>query len=184
MEDEERIIGRGRFLELRDRGGWEYAHRTVGRAVVAIVAVDDADRVVLVDQFRPAVGCRVLELPAGLVGDEHDDERLEEAARRELLEETGFEARSWTNLVDVTSSSGLTDERVRILVAEGLERVGEGGGVDGERITIHLVDVATLGGWLSARARAGDAIDSRVFAVPMFLRMAKGGEASASPPPA
>lgn len=160
--------GRGRYLELVSRRGWEFVRRTSGRAVVAVVAVTDADELVVVEQHRPPVDGRVLELPAGLVGDQ-GEETLEQAARRELLEETGFTARHWTRLPTVVSSAGLTDERVELFEARGLVRRDHGGGVDGESIVVHLTPLANLPDWLRSRQDEGLQIDGRVFAVPGLL---------------
>lgn len=86
---------------------------------VAIVAVDDDDRIVFVEQYRHPVGARLLELPAGLL-DEPGESPLE-AAQRELVEEAGVTAATWHLLVDVAVSPGMTDESVRVFLANGLE---------------------------------------------------------------
>ena len=85
---------------------------------VAIVALDDDGKVVLVNQYRPAVKARLDELPAGLL--DVDGESALEAARRELLEETGLVADEWDVLVDLLSSPGMTDEAIRIFLARGI----------------------------------------------------------------
>ncbi len=163
--------GRGRFLELVSRQGWEFVRRTSGRAVVAVIAITDADELVVVEQHRPPVNGRVLELPAGLVGD-RGDESLEEAARRELREETGFTAAAWRRLPSVVSSAGLTDERVELFEARGLARRDPGGGIEGESIVVHLIPLARLVPWLGSRQEEGLQVDGRVFAVPGLLTWA------------
>src|SRR4051812_37095954 len=85
---------------------------------VAIVALDDEGKLVLVNQYRPAVRARFDELPAGLL-DVHGEPALT-AAKRELAEETGLAADEWNVLVDLYSSPGMTDEAVRIFLARGL----------------------------------------------------------------
>ena len=139
--------------------------------MVAIIAVTEDDRLVLVEQHRPAVGGPVIELPVGLVADEDESssETAESAARRELEEETGYTARTWTPLPTVVSSAGLTDESVSLFRAEGLERVGEGGGIADESITVHLVPVADLIAWVGERLDGGAAVDGRVYASLAFL---------------
>lgn len=87
---------------------------------VAVLALDDADRVLMIRQYRHAAGYQLWEVPAGLR--DVAGEPLVEAARRELLEETGYQAREWHVLVDVFNSPGFTSERVRIFLARGLER--------------------------------------------------------------
>ncbi|MFI5720232.1 NUDIX domain-containing protein [Nocardia sp. NPDC051750] len=85
---------------------------------VAVVAVDDEGRVVLIRQYRHPLGERLLELPAGLIDIAGEDPLA--AARRELAEETGLAAREWSVLVDVALSPGFTDEALRVYLARGL----------------------------------------------------------------
>lgn len=161
----DRSLGRGRRLELIDRGGWEFVTRATGSEVVGIVAWTADDRLLLVEQARPAVDARTIELPAGLVGDEpqlHGTDSIELAAERELLEETGHRARRFRRLLRGAASSGLTDEMVTLMVAEGVEKVAAGGGVGSEEIVVHAVPRATLWAWLAAREREGLVIDVKV----------------------
>ena len=83
--DESGFHFKGRYLGIRETDGWEFATRTNASAVVILVPVTDDDELVLVEQYRVPVQCSVIELPAGLVGDQDDpDESLMTAARREL----------------------------------------------------------------------------------------------------
>jgi 8-oxo-dGDP phosphatase len=91
---------------------------------VGIVAVDDTDRVILVRQYRPAVGEWFDELPAGLL-DVHGEPALE-AAQRELYEEAAVRAADWQVLLDLHTSPGMTDEAIRIYLARELTEVAEG----------------------------------------------------------
>jgi 8-oxo-dGDP phosphatase len=88
---------------------------------VAIAALDDDGKVVLIHQYRHALGRRIWELPAGLI--DHADEDPLEAAKRELVEEVGLAAEHWSVLVDVAASPGFTDEVVRVYLATGLSTV-------------------------------------------------------------
>ncbi|OZC77206.1 ADP-ribose pyrophosphatase [Rhodococcus sp. 06-462-5] len=88
---------------------------------VGILAVDDQDRVVMIEQYRHPVGRRLWELPAGLLDEPGEQPVL--AAQRELAEETGLAAQTWSVLVDVLASPGFTDEAVRIFLAQGLTEV-------------------------------------------------------------
>ncbi|MCA9400846.1 MAG: NUDIX hydrolase, partial [Candidatus Omnitrophica bacterium] len=90
------IIHEGRFVRYVRKGRWEYCERTNCTGLVIIIAMTDNHEVIFVEQFRPPVNNKVIEFPAGLVNDKYEgvDESLEDAAKRELLEETGFEAGS------------------------------------------------------------------------------------------
>lgn len=160
------LLHAGRFLRLVRRGGWEVATRANAAGVVAVVAQHDDGRVVLVEQVRPAVGAAVVELPAGLVGDDAaaGDESFLDAARRELYEETGYTARDWAPLGAAHSSPGLTDERITFFHATGLTRTGPGGGVDGEAITLYELAPADLPALLADWQREGRAVDMKLLA--------------------
>ena len=140
----------GRHLSMKVHGQWEFATRNVTQRGVGIVAITEDRRIVLVEQYRPPIGQTVVELPAGLAGDipgaEHEE--LVEAARRELLEETGYVASRWTEIGSGYSSPGLTDESIVLFLAEGLERVGRGGGDGSESITVHEVALDDMPQWL------------------------------------
>lgn len=83
---------------------------------VVILAVDDADRVLVVTQYRHPVGQRMVELPAGLL-DKQGEDRLE-AAKRELAEEGLTQAVTWSRLLDLTPSPGMSNERLTVYLAE------------------------------------------------------------------
>ncbi|QNN21000.1 NUDIX hydrolase [Planctomycetales bacterium ZRK34] len=95
--------------------GWEHASRRIASGVVAIIAITDDGKIMLVEQYRPPLGRLMIELPAGLAGDLTDaaDEDLQTAAERELLEETGYRAARWRQIGDGASSSGLTNNAVQ-----------------------------------------------------------------------
>jgi ADP-ribose pyrophosphatase len=162
MLEQKDTLHAGKFLTMVKRGKWEYVTRTTTQPAVAIVAVTDDQRIVLVEQLRPPVGDRVVELPAGLTGDVagSEDETLIESARRELFEETGYQAERWTKLIDGYSSPGLTDEFIVVFLAEGLSKTGPGGGDGTESITVHEVPLAEINDWLAHAKR----IDFKVFA--------------------
>jgi ADP-ribose pyrophosphatase len=89
---------------------------------VGVVALRDAGgttEVLLVNQYRHPVGRRLDELPAGLVDVEHESALA--AAQRELAEEAGYRARTWHVLVDTLTSPGMSDEAIRLFLAEDLE---------------------------------------------------------------
>lgn len=86
---------------------------------VAVVALDEQGRVLLVEQYRHPVGRRLEELPAGLLDVDHEPALA--AAQRELAEEGGYEAGQWHVLLDVLTSPGMTDEAIRIYLARDLQ---------------------------------------------------------------
>ena len=136
-ENPPELLFESRFGRLLRRGRWEFVQRTRASGAVIIVAVTAENCVLLVEQFREPVNCRVIEFPAGIAGDEPggEDEPLLTAARRELLEETGYEADEWHTAFTGASSAGLTDERATFFIARGLRKVQPGGGVESEEIT-------------------------------------------------
>jgi ADP-ribose pyrophosphatase len=154
----------GRHLALVKQGKWEFVQRCKASAVVSIIAVTPNDEVLLVEQLRVPVGLSVIELPAGLVGDEEAHEDLLIAANRELDEETGWSAQRLEILYRGPSSAGLTSEIVTMVHAQKLTRTSAGGGVPGEGITVHAVPRSQLPGWLNARLAAGQLIDHKVYA--------------------
>jgi len=87
-------------------------------SAVAVLALDERDRVLVVHQYRHPVGATLWELPAGLL--DIDGEDVQGAARRELWEETHHEALSWWVLADFFSSPGFCDEAIRIYLARGV----------------------------------------------------------------
>ena len=161
------------YLRLIDRGGWSFVQRTTGVGVVAIIAVTRENKLVLVEQHRPPLNQTVLELPAGLVGDLTDrpQESLQEAARRELLEEVGYQATTWSEWVTVASSAGLTDECVTLFFAQELEKVSPGGGDASEKIIVHEIPLSQIDEYLDQRIEAGTLLDGRVYAAIYFLRV-------------
>jgi len=98
------------------------AERTVVThpGAVAVLALDDAQRVLMIRQYRHPVGRQLWEIPAGLR--DADGESPLRTAQRELLEETGYQAREWDTLVDYFTSPGFSTERIRIFLARGLEK--------------------------------------------------------------
>lgn len=168
----ERIVATTPFLHLLDLNGWYFARRPNVQGVVAVLAVTEDEELLVVEQFRAPVGKRVLELPAGLAGDieGREQEPLEEAARRELMEETGYACRSVRYLLQGPSSAGLTDEMVVLFEAEGLTRKGLGGGDASEDILLHHVPVATVDPWLRSRTEQGCLVDYKVYAGLYALR--------------
>jgi ADP-ribose pyrophosphatase len=163
------VLAEGRYVRLVREGTWEWAERVAATGAVLIAATTEAGEVVLVEQHRVPMGARVIELPAGLVGDHTRGESTAEAAARELEEETGFRAGHLEEVTGGPISSGMTNETAALFRATGLVRVGDGGGDDSEDITVHLVPLAEVHPWLVARAAEGVLVDPKVYAGLWFL---------------
>jgi ADP-ribose pyrophosphatase len=157
------VLYEGRHLQLRRRREWEYAEHRVAKESVMVVALTADDRIVLVEEFRPAVEAFVIHLPAGLVGDEGSEES-ESAARRELAEETGWEATAIEVLGSGPGSAGMSSEIVVFYVARGVERTGEQGERERAEIRVHVVPLAGLDGWARERELDGVLVDPKVWA--------------------
>jgi ADP-ribose pyrophosphatase len=160
-----RILAEGRYARLVAKDGWEWAERVNAWAAAVIVAITRDDHLILVEQHRIPLGCHVIELPAGLVGDGAGDadEGLVEAAQRELMEETGYEADSWKLLFEGPSSAGLSTEVFSLFLARNAQRVGLGGGDDSEDIQVHLVPLDKICDWLESKRQLGMMIDPKIY---------------------
>jgi 8-oxo-dGDP phosphatase len=109
---------------------------------VAILALDAADRILMIRQYRHPVGRLLWEIPAGLRDVAGEDPWV--TAQRELVEEAGYQARDWHLLADYYSSPGFTTERLRVYLARGLAEIPEA-----ERDYVRRDEEATLVlGWL------------------------------------
>ncbi|WP_010410507.1 NUDIX hydrolase [Citromicrobium sp. JLT1363] len=176
-QDEPEVIRwQGKFITAKQRGRWEYASRSRGIRAAAILAIDDG-HVILVEQYRVPLGRPCLEIPAGLVGDDDgaSDESAITAAHRELEEETGYRAETITDLGMFFSSPGMVSEGFSLLRAEGLTRVGEGGGTEGEDITVHRVALKHLAQFVEAKRAAGVGIDVRIAMILMTQKIGENG---------
>lgn len=162
-----------KFLALIKEAHWEYVDRVNATGAALILAVTPENKILLVEQYRIPVHTRTIELPAGIIGDEpgSSDESHAEAARRELLEETGYAAEKVEALTTGPACSGITSERVTLFHATGLRRVGKGGGVAHEDITVHEVPLSEIVPWLEAKAKTGVLIDPKVYAGLFFMKL-------------
>lgn len=163
--DTPEIMWQGKFITTVREGRWEYVNRARGIHAAVILAIDDAPdgrHVLLVEQYRIPIHKRCIELPAGLVGDDTAGEQASLAAERELEEETGYAAAEWQNAGEFYSSPGMVGESFTLMIARGLTRVGAGGGVDSEDITVHHVPFDGIADFIAAKRADGCAIDVRV----------------------
>jgi ADP-ribose pyrophosphatase len=162
MSETEEIVWQGRFITAKTKGKWEYVSRARGIKAAVILAIEDG-HVLLVEQFRVPLGKNCLELPAGLIGDETAGEAIEEAAARELEEETGYRAERIEIVGDFYSSPGMVSESFYFVKAHGLTRVSAGGGVEGENITVHRVALTGLKDFIAAKRGEGCAMDVKLL---------------------
>lgn len=117
--------------EAEDRTGWKMKRSVVrhhGSAVM--MAVDAKNRVMLVRQYRLPAGQYLWELPAGKMD---EGETALQAARRELIEETGLRAKTWKKLTTFFPSPGYVEEKMTIYLATDLTE-GEAQPMEDERI--------------------------------------------------
>ncbi len=163
MTDAPETMWEGRFIKAVKQGKWEYAARNRGIEAAVIVAITDADEIVLVEQHRVPLGRPCLELPAGLIGDQTANEPLAEAASRELEEETGYRAGSIEPLGTFFSSPGMVSEGFTLVRARDLVKVSDGGGDADEDIVVHVVPRGEIAAFVAAKRREGLAIDVKLL---------------------
>lgn len=155
-----------KWLGLYRKGHWDYARRPNSDACVGVVAITDEQEIILVEQERIPVGKKVIEIPAGLVGDEPEfhGETLAQSAGRELLEETGYRARKVELAISSPTSAGMTPEITHLFHATELTRETEGGGTASENITVHKIPLSQLREFLSKKQAEGMLIDFKIHA--------------------
>lgn len=164
-----RKVAEGKRVVIIEDEGWEYVERKKGKEAVAVIAQDDRGRLILTEQFRRPVSARVIDLPAGLVGDEEGSSDPATTARKELEEETGYTCDRVELLAKGPTSPGITSEKVSFYRAHGVRRKGEGGGIGGEDIEVHAVPVASLPEWLRGREAEGRLLDLKLWAGLYFI---------------
>lgn len=164
------IFQKGKYLEMRKTGTTEYVAHIHATGTVVIIGLTHEGKILLLEQYRPAVERLIIELPGGLAGDEPGtaNEALDEAAARELLEETGYTTDKITRLAEGPSSAGLTNEIVTFYLAEGVSKAST---VEEEHYRIvHEVPVMRLDHWLKEKQSQGMMIDYRIYAGLYLIR--------------
>jgi ADP-ribose pyrophosphatase len=170
MDDTSVVLAEGKHLRFMRKGTWEYADRLGVTGIVAIVAITDDGKLILVEQYRPPVNNYVIELPAGLAGDEpgQADESLLAAARRELQEETGYLAGHLSILAAGPTSAGMTSEIITLVRARKLRKVAAGGGIDTAKIQVHEIPLSEVDLRLTKWTTEGKLVDLKVYAAQHF----------------
>ena len=160
------ILFETRWLSVQRIGHWDFVRRPQADASVGILAITAELEIILVEQFRIPIQRRVIEIPAGLVGDEpaHLGESLAGTAARELLEETGYRAGTIEPLIATPTSAGLTAEFIHLFYATDLTQEHVGGGIGSEDIIVHRVLLTHLRTWLREQEAAGLVIDFKIHA--------------------
>ena len=167
----EKILHEGRFIRLIEENGWEYIQRHTCTGIVSIAAFTDDREAIFVAQFRPPSKKRVIEFPAGLMNDEAVDkeESIFEAAQRELLEETGYQAGRIVKLFAGPVSSGSSADIATLVRAFDVKKIAEGGGVEDEDIIVHTVSLSDIPQWLKTKEQEGCLIEPKVYTGLYFL---------------
>lgn len=164
-KDEKNIPFEGRFIRIVIENGWEYAERTVGKKIACIAPVlvqDNKKHLVLIKEFRVALKKYVISCPAGLIGD-NKEEDMEAGALRELEEETGYTGRL-RYIMHGPPSAGMSNEVIHFYVADKLVKIGSGGGDDTENIEVILVPLNDVKTWLEEAAKQSDQlIDPKIY---------------------
>lgn len=139
-----------------DPSGFEIKRSIVRHPGSAVMmAVDNNDRVLLVQQFRLPAEANLWELPAGRLD---PGESPLEAAQRELREETGYAAKKWTELISFWASPGYVQEKMTVFLAENLTE-GKQEPMDDERIEIRWFDQEEM----AQMVRGGEIVDGKTL---------------------
>ncbi|PIQ86594.1 MAG: DNA mismatch repair protein MutT [Candidatus Omnitrophica bacterium CG11_big_fil_rev_8_21_14_0_20_45_26] len=157
----------GKFKRLVEKDGWEYIERVNCCGIVAMLPVTDDGKVILVEQYRVPLARKTIEFPAGLAdgaNTNQSEESLEEAANRELIEETGYSAGKMIFVSNGAISGSSSSDVMTVFRATGLKKVGNGGGDQTENITVHEVPLKEIDAWLMQKSKEGFLVDHKVYA--------------------
>lgn len=127
---------------------------TTHHGAVAVLALDDDDRMLTLRQYRHPVRRLLWELPAGLL--DHPGEHPLEAAKRELFEEAYLVAEDWRVLVDYYNSAGTSTEATRVFLARGVAEAS------GERFVREAEEAGIVAAWLPVAEMLGQVLDGKV----------------------
>ncbi|MDX1972343.1 MAG: NUDIX hydrolase [Candidatus Sumerlaeia bacterium] len=162
----------GEHLRLNKRRGWEYVDRVEVGGVIAVLPLTEQGDFIFIEQYREPLEQRIIEIPAGLMGDEgRSEDSLEAAVLRELEEETGYTSDELYYLTMGPSSAGLTTEVVTYFMAMNCRKVAAGGGVGNEDIQLHVVPALDAANWLHQKEEEGMLVDSKIYTTLYFWLM-------------
>lgn len=176
-----RVLGEGKFLRLCDNvftdeegriRHWESVERTNSTGAVMIASfLKQSRRVLFVRQYRPPAGKYTIELPAGLL--DKDNESVEQAALRELYEETGYTGKVLQVLPPAYSSPGMSRETITIVFVEINDAdypvAPEAHNDIGECIETFSVPLDGISEFLAERQKLGDAVEARTALAPWLM---------------
>ena len=160
-------------LVVKENDDWQWVERAKGKSAVAVIALTHDGKLILTEQLRRPLGKRVIDYPAGLVGDEEGVNDPAETAKKELEEETGYVCDSVERLTTGPSSPGITSEIIHLYRAHGARRKGEGGGVGGEDIEVHTIAPDELLPWLEQKQKDGVIVDLKLWGGLYFLGVSR-----------
>lgn len=175
------VIHRGRYLEVRvettERADGSRHRRDVVRhpGAVAVVALDESDRLLLVRQWRQPAGRTLLEIPAGTLDRDPVSGAIEDpelASRRELEEETGYRAGSWEKLGAFWTAPGFASELMHLYLATDLVTAGQGRLTPDEDEALDLVRLPVADAL--AAAERGDILDAKTLLGIFWLSRRRG----------
>ena len=140
---------------------------------VAVLALDEDDRALLIRQYRHPVAAHEWEVPAGLLDIAGEDPLV--AAQRELAEEADVTADDWSVLVDYFTSPGGLTEAIRVYLARGLRPVPEGERFERDGEEAHLIHRYVPLDEVVAGVLAGDLHNSTLVIATMTARASREG---------
>ena len=165
------VVHDGKYIRVVRIGTWEFVERVNATGAVIIIPAfikDGKTHIVLIKEYRVPLQAYNISLPAGLVGDVHTEDHYN-AAYRELLEETGYDAGRLRYLTEGHASSGLSNELLVFYLADRLTKVSDGGGDGTEDITVQPVPIDSIDAWLEERRKEHCCIDPKIYIALYFI---------------
>jgi len=183
MQNINKVLHSTEFLELKSTQSpisgkdWVYAHRPNAKNVIVIVPIITNEYVLFLNTKRPpiiseGIGQQCIELPAGLIGDEYKNETIEDALKRELLEETGMLCYDFKIVAkNVASSSGLSSEVCTIAFAyinddTLYKKPQTDNGIIIDRVKIPIDKIKI---WLKEEQKKGSVLSAQTLAALFYL---------------